>query len=90
MLSERVKVLRNPLTDLKINYGQIKGKHFSDEEDRYLVYFLFIFKIIMLQKFGYGMDSVYELIKAEIKLCSLFRFNWFMKSRTAAVIYVLL
>jgi hypothetical protein len=37
----------------------------------------------MLDKFGYGDESSFELIRQEIKRSSLFRFNWFLRSRNA-------
>ncbi len=40
----------------------------------------------MLEKFGYTAEDVYERIRQEIKRSSLFRFNWFIKSRTTAEI----
>ncbi|KAJ1540037.1 hypothetical protein HK405_012122, partial [Cladochytrium tenue] len=39
--------------------------------------------VVCLEKFGYGSDDVYERIREEIKRSSLFRFDWFIKSRTA-------
>lgn len=39
----------------------------------------------MLEKFGYGSsDDVYEKIRLEVRKSSMFRFDWFLKSRTAA------
>jgi len=75
VLSKRVSALTTPLHQLKINYGQIKGKSFSEEEDRFL--------LVMLDKFGYGDEESYEKIRQEIKRSSLFRFNWFFKSRNS-------
>ncbi len=40
----------------------------------------------MLEKFGYNSEDVYEKIRQEIKRSNLFRFNWFIKSRTTAEI----
>ena len=39
----------------------------------------------MLQKFKYGTDDIYEKMRIEIKKSPLFRFDWFLKSRSAAV-----
>lgn len=39
VLHRRVTSLTAPLHQLKINYGQIKGKSYSEEEDRFLVFF---------------------------------------------------
>lgn len=75
VLSKRVSGLTAPLHQLKIAYGQIKGRSFSEEEDRFL--------LVMLDKFGYGDDESFEKIRQEIKRSSLFRFNWFFRSRNA-------
>lgn len=39
----------------------------------------------MLQKYQYGSDDIYEKIRAEIRKSPLFRFDWFIKSRSAVV-----
>ena len=39
----------------------------------------------MLQKYKYGTDDIYEKIRTEIKKSPLFRFDWFIKSRSASV-----
>ncbi|KAI8344263.1 SNF2 family N-terminal domain-containing protein [Chlamydoabsidia padenii] len=75
-LTQKVTRHRVPLQQMKINYTQpTKGKHYTEEEDRFLV--------IMLEKYGYGSDNVYDLIRQEIKKTPLFRFDWFLKSRTS-------
>lgn len=75
-LTQKVSRHRVPLQQMKINYTQpTKGKHYTEEEDRFLV--------IMLEKHGYGSENVYDLIRQEIKKTPLFRFDWFLKSRTS-------
>ncbi|CEG82211.1 Putative Adenosinetriphosphatase [Rhizopus microsporus] len=37
----------------------------------------------MLEKYGYGTENVYDHIRREIKQSPLFRFDWFLKSRTS-------
>jgi hypothetical protein len=37
----------------------------------------------MLQKYKYGSDDIYEKIRTEIRRSPLFRFDWFIKSRSA-------
>ncbi|SAM04386.1 hypothetical protein [Absidia glauca] len=75
-LTQKVSRHRVPLQQMKINYTQpTKGKHYTEEEDRFLV--------IMLEKYGYGSENVYDLIRQEIKKTPLFRFDWFLKSRTS-------
>lgn len=43
----------------------------------------FFVQLVMLNKYGYGNDDAYEKIRQEIKRSSMFRFDWFIKSRTA-------
>ncbi|KAI8992400.1 SNF2 family N-terminal domain-containing protein [Pilobolus umbonatus] len=75
-LTEKVRRHRVPLQQLKIHYTQpTKGKNYTEEEDRFLV--------VMLEKYGYGTDNVYDHIRQEIKQSPLFRFDWFLKSRTS-------
>ncbi|KAG0362278.1 SNF2 family N-terminal domain-containing protein [Gamsiella multidivaricata] len=65
---------RVPLQQLKITYNQTKTKNYTEEEDRFL--------IVMLERLGYGSDDVYDRIRDEIRKSPLFRFDWFLKSRT--------
>ncbi|KAI7863815.1 SNF2 family N-terminal domain-containing protein [Spinellus fusiger] len=75
-LAEKVKQHRIPLQQLKIHYTQpTKGKNYTEEEDRFL--------LVMLEKYGYGTENVYDHIRSEIKSSLLFRFDWFFKSRTS-------
>ncbi|KAI8393737.1 SNF2 family N-terminal domain-containing protein [Radiomyces spectabilis] len=75
-LTEKVARHRMPLQQLKIHYTQpTKGKHYTEEEDRFLV--------VMLEKYGYGTENVYDYIRREIRESPLFRFDWFLKSRTS-------
>ena len=36
-----------------------------------------------LERFGYGTDEVYDKIRDEIRRHPMFRFDWFLKSRTS-------
>ncbi|KAJ3414862.1 hypothetical protein HDV05_005926 [Chytridiales sp. JEL 0842] len=74
-LTKKISLCKQPLQQLRINYGQNKGKNYTEEEDRFM--------LVCLEKFGYGTEDVYERIKEEIKKSTLFRFDWFIKSRTA-------
>ncbi|KAI8907258.1 SNF2 family N-terminal domain-containing protein [Gorgonomyces haynaldii] len=75
-ISSKVQRYRLPLQQMKLNYGQNKGKTYTEEEDRFL--------LVHMQKFGYGSDDMYDRIRAELKRSPLFRFDWFIKSRTNA------
>eukprot|EP00658_Telonema_sp_P-2_P000140 TRINITY_DN10043_c0_g2_i1.p1 TRINITY_DN10043_c0_g2~~TRINITY_DN10043_c0_g2_i1.p1 ORF type:complete len:965 (+),score=286.55 TRINITY_DN10043_c0_g2_i1:52-2946(+) len=71
ILKHKVLGSKDPYNQLKINYGQNKGKAFNEEEDRYM--------ICSTQKLGYGN---WEELKAAIRSAWQFRFDWFIKSRT--------
>lgn len=72
-LNDKVARTPNPWQTLTIAYGSNKGKAFTEEEDRFLV--------CMMQELGYG---AWEQLKQEIRKTWLFRFDWFIKSRTPA------
>lgn len=75
-LTAKIGRHRIPLQQMKIHYTQpTKGKNYTEEEDRFL--------IVMLEKYGYGTENVYDKIRQEIKGSPLFRFDWFLKSRTS-------
>ncbi|KAF9321074.1 hypothetical protein BG003_003837 [Podila horticola] len=65
---------RVPLQQLKITYNQTKTKNYTEEEDRFL--------IVMLERLGFGSEDVFDKIRDEIRKSPMFRFDWFLKSRT--------
>uniref|UniRef100_U5EY61 Putative chromatin remodeling complex swi/snf component swi2 n=1 Tax=Corethrella appendiculata TaxID=1370023 RepID=U5EY61_9DIPT len=66
---------RAPFHQLRISYGNNKGKNYTEEEDRFLV--------CMLHKLGFDKENVYEELRAAVRSAPQFRFDWFLKSRTA-------
>ena len=66
-----------PFHQLRIMYGTNKGKNYTEEEDRYL--------ICMLHKLGFDKENVYDELRASVRQAPQFRFDWFIKSRTALV-----
>ena len=56
---------------MSFQYGNARSKAFSVDEDRFL--------LCMTHKLGYG---AWEELKAEVRKSFLFRFDWFIKSRT--------
>ncbi|CAG8558323.1 7083_t:CDS:10 [Paraglomus brasilianum] len=79
LLEAKVAKYRSPLSQMQIQYNQAKGKNYTEAEDRFL--------LVMLTKYGYGTEDVYERIREEIEAeGSLFKFNWFIRSRTTAEI----
>lgn len=64
-LHKKVKSYSYPMQELKINYGQNKGKSYSDEEDRFL--------LVRMHHHGLDRDDCYDLIKRDIGEWPLFR-----------------
>ncbi|XVF28376.1 hypothetical protein REPUB_Repub15cG0024300 [Reevesia pubescens] len=70
-IGKKLDRYKNPWLEMKIQYGQNKGKLYNEECDRFM--------ICMVNKLGYGN---WEELKAAFRTSPLFRFDWFMKSRT--------
>ncbi|TQE02711.1 hypothetical protein C1H46_011684 [Malus baccata] len=70
-IGKKLDRYKNPWLELKIQYGQNKGKLYNEECDRFM--------ICMVHKLGYGN---WDELKAEFRTSPLFRFDWFVKSRT--------
>ncbi|TKY54119.1 putative chromatin-remodeling complex ATPase chain [Spatholobus suberectus] len=70
-IAKKLDRYKNPWLELKIQYGQNKGKLYNEECDRFM--------ICMIHKLGYGN---WDELKAAFRMSSLFRFDWFVKSRT--------
>jgi SWI/SNF-related matrix-associated actin-dependent regulator of chromatin subfamily A member 5 len=76
LLAQKVTKYKNPMKDMKFVYGQSKGKHYTEEEDRFLV--------IKMHELGYTREDLYEFLRYEIRQSRFFAFDWFFKSRTAS------
>lgn len=74
-LDSKMARYRAPFHQLRISYGNNKGKNYIEEEDRFLV--------CMLHKLGFDKENVYEELRTAIRIAPQFRFDWFLKSRTA-------
>lgn len=74
-LEAKMARYRAPFHQLRLLYGTNKGKNYMEEEDRFLV--------CMLHKLGFDRENVYEELRAAIRASPQFRFDWFLKSRTA-------
>lgn len=70
-IEKKLNRYKNPWLELKIQYGQNKGKLYNEECDRFM--------ICMIHKIGYGS---WDELKAAFRTSPLFRFDWFVKSRT--------
>ena len=73
-VKRKVEKYTNPWLHLKFQYGNAKGKAFTEEEDRFIV--------CMTHQLGYGR---WEELKYEVRRSWNFRFDWFIKSRTPKV-----
>ncbi|KAE8698315.1 SWI/SNF-related matrix-associated actin-dependent regulator of chromatin subfamily A member 5 [Hibiscus syriacus] len=71
-IGKKLDRYKNPWLEMKIQYGQNKGKLYNEECDRFM--------ICMVHKLGYGN---WDELKAAFRTSPLFRFDWFVKSRTA-------
>ncbi|KAJ3669555.1 hypothetical protein LUZ60_011505 [Juncus effusus] len=70
-ISKKLDRYKNPWLELKVQYGQNKGKLYNEECDRFM--------LCMVHKLGYGN---WDELKAAFRMSPLFRFDWFVKSRT--------
>lgn len=76
ILREKMENLNDPLSELNILYPPNNSKRvYSKLEDRFILY--------CVHKFGLFSENLMEKIKEEISLSELFRFDWYMLSRTA-------
>ncbi|XP_023561516.1 SWI/SNF-related matrix-associated actin-dependent regulator of chromatin subfamily A member 5 [Octodon degus] len=74
-LDTKIGRYKAPFHQLRISYGTNKGKNYTEEEDRFL--------ICMLHKLGFDKENVYDELRQCIRNSPQFRFDWFLKSRTA-------
>uniref|UniRef100_A0A914UMR0 SANT domain-containing protein n=1 Tax=Plectus sambesii TaxID=2011161 RepID=A0A914UMR0_9BILA len=74
-LDAKIAKYKAPFHQLRIAYGTNKGKNYTEEEDRFMV--------CMLHKLGFDKDNVYEELRQAVRQAPQFRFDWFIKSRTA-------
>lgn len=74
-LDAKMSRYRAPFHQLRIQYGTNKGKNYTEEEDRFLV--------CMLHKLGFDKENVYDELRTSVRQAPQFRFDWFIKSRTA-------
>ncbi|XP_074133683.1 putative global transcription activator SNF2L1 isoform X2 [Sminthopsis crassicaudata] len=74
-LDAKIARYKAPFHQLRIQYGNSKGKNYTEEEDRFL--------ICMLHKMGLERENVYEELRQCVRSAPQFRFDWFIKSRTA-------
>jgi len=70
-IATKLERYKNPMVELKIQYGANKGKSYTEEEDRFI--------LCSVHQLGYGS---WDELKAEIHRSWRFRFDWFFKSRT--------
>lgn len=76
LLRKKIGYYKSPMTQLKINYAQNKGKVYTEDEDRFL--------LVKLNEHGMHREDIYDVLRNEIRESAMFRFDWFIKSRTTA------
>ncbi|KAF9041979.1 slide-domain-containing protein [Hymenopellis radicata] len=74
LLDHKIKSVKYPMHELELNYPTTKGKTYTEEEDRYL--------LCQLNQYGLHKEDLYDQIKRDIMDYPLFRFDWFIKSRS--------
>ncbi|KAF9516064.1 hypothetical protein BS47DRAFT_1371876 [Hydnum rufescens UP504] len=74
MVKMKVAQYTFPMQELQLAYSQTKGKIYNEEEDRYL--------LCRLAHYGLHSEDVYDKIKKDISDFPVFRFDWFLRSRT--------
>ncbi|OBA22461.1 hypothetical protein METBIDRAFT_39133 [Metschnikowia bicuspidata var. bicuspidata NRRL YB-4993] len=75
LLAVKIEELEDPLEDLKIQYPPNNSKRvFSKLEDRFI--------LCCVYKYGLFADRLGEKIKQEILQSELFKFDWYITSRT--------
>ena len=76
LLKEKLSLYRVPLQQLKLNYpiSTADKEVYTEEEDRFL--------LVMLDRYGVDGEGIYDKIWEEIRESPLFRFDWFLLSRT--------
>lgn len=72
ILLSRISHNPDPLGTLNIPYGSQKGKYYTEDNDRFL--------LCMLAQVGIGH---WDSLKHEVMKSDRFRFDWYIKSRTA-------
>jgi SWI/SNF-related matrix-associated actin-dependent regulator of chromatin subfamily A member 5 len=70
-IRQKLQQYNHPWRELRLQYGQNKGKSYTEEEDRFLLW--------AVDKVGFGN---WDELKAEVRKSWLFRFDWYFKSRT--------
>lgn len=76
-IKRKIESTQAPMQQLQFDIPQGTGKRvFSDEEDRFL--------LIQLHRFGLDAPMLYEQIREAIRESPLFRFDWFLLSRSPA------
>lgn len=76
LLAQKVELLKDPLEDLRIQYPPNNSKRiYSKLEDRFI--------LLCVYKFGLFCDNLMDKIKEEIVNSDLFKFNWYVTSRTS-------
>ena len=76
LLKKKLNQYKNPLHQLKLKYSvsTTNKKIYTEEEDRFL--------LVMMDRYGIDEEGLYEKLRDDIRESPLFRFDWWMLSRT--------
>jgi len=72
-LAEKIESYEFPY-QLKVPGANLKNKYFNELEDRFL--------LINLYNYGFDYPNFYGIMQSEFRKSAMFRFDWFIKSRT--------
>uniref|UniRef100_A0A915DVR7 Uncharacterized protein n=1 Tax=Ditylenchus dipsaci TaxID=166011 RepID=A0A915DVR7_9BILA len=75
-LDAKIAKYKAPNYQLRLMYGGNRCKNFTEEEDRFL--------LCHLHELGFDNENVYDELRQAIRSAPQFRFDWFIRSRTAA------
>lgn len=75
LLDQKLEGLKDPLEDLNIHYPPNNSKRvYSRIEDKFL--------LNSVRKYGLFDKNLFDKVKADVMECDLFKFDWFMMSRS--------
>ncbi|KAL3096922.1 hypothetical protein niasHS_002638 [Heterodera schachtii] len=74
-LEAKINKYKAPQHQLRLQYGTGKCKNYTEEEDRFLLYNVY--------EIGLDNENLYDELRQKIRTAPQFRFDWFIRSRTA-------
>jgi len=74
-LARKFAKYASPYQEFQLDYAASKRKNYSEEEDRFMM--------CKLHELGFDTIDIYERIRRAFMVAPQFRFDWFIRSRTA-------